>query len=382
MCYHPWVGLDISPQGEFKPCCKYSNVLAKSLDEYNASGMLKEMQDDFLAGREHAGCSRCWKDEAAGLPSKRTLDNEYIFNNEVPDLSGIKVLGMTFGNTCNLACRICSSYPSSRWGKEAMKLKDKLPEIKVFGHNQYYRDSDFIKHLTDQLGQVLHVEFAGGEPFYANQDSHLEILKHLIDTCDPGQISLHYITNGTRMPDVELLNFYWSHFKKVDIQISIDGTGTKFEYNRWPAKWTTLDNVVLPSLIGYKDSSSNIQISISHTVSIFTLYDLPYFIQWCDSKQLPRPYLGLLTNPGYYNITVLPVEAKNKIEDHFNKFNMPDVLGPIIKAMRSNDTSSLLDVTAKYVKILDTHRQQSFAKTFPETFQLLGERCQTLYQLY
>lgn len=380
MCYHPWVGLDISPQGEFKPCCKYTEVLAKSFNEYDNSPALKNLRQEFLNGKRPDGCSRCWRDEDAGLPSKRTLDNEYIFNNQSPDLHGLGVLGITFGNTCNLACRICTSYSSSKWREESRKLKPYFPDIRIFGHNTFYKDKYFTQELYARLksGQVRHVEFAGGEPFYADQTKHQELILQLEDL-GPKDISLHYITNSTRFPDTVILNS-WKRFKKVDVQLSIDGRWDEFDYNRWPASWTdVLPNIDLWS--EYANKEPNTQLSISHTVSIFTLYNLPDFLLWCEHRGLPKPYLGLLSRPDYYSITVLPQEGKKLIEQRFEQYQMPELV-PILDAMWAKDDSNLLDTTVKYIKILDKQRKQNFQQVFPETYQLLGEKCQTLYQLY
>jgi cell division septal protein FtsQ len=78
----------------------------------------------------------------------------------------------------------------------------------------------------------------------------------------------------------------------------------------------------------------------------------------------------------------LPEEAKRKIQDKFEQYPEYPELMPIVRAMWAKDDSQELDTTIKYVKILDKQREQNFQQTFPETYQLLGERCQTLYQLY
>lgn len=376
MCYHPWVGLDISPQGEFKPCCKYSTPLAKNINDYETSTKLAELKNDFLSGNEPAGCARCWRDEAAGLPSKRTLDNEYIFKNQLPELSSIKVLSIPFGNTCNLACRICNSYSSSRWGAEEEKLKSYFPDIVVNGHSKFYKDHDFIKSIIDRTKNVIHVEFPGGEPFYADQEAHHNLIIHL-ENQGAENISLHYITNGTKFPDRALTDA-WQRFKKVDVQLSIDGIRQQFEYNRWPANWSAVvENI--DRYLDLKNSNNNIQLSISHSVSIFTVYYLPEFLEWCQDNNLPTPYLGLISRPDYFNITVLPTAAKQAIEE---KLQGNPALESVITAMWARDDSNLLDNTIKYVKILDKQRKEDFPSVFPELYQLLGEKCQTLYQLY
>jgi hypothetical protein len=331
---------------------------------------------DFLSGQQPAACARCWRDEDAGIPSKRMLDNEHIFKNQVPNVNDILVLSMSFGNTCNLACGICSSRASSRWSSEEAKLKPYFPDIVVHQHNKFYKDPEFIQSITDRIKKVQHIEIPGGEPLLADQQLHHTFLSNLLD-CDPENISLHYTTNVTRFPSAELLGI-WSRFKQVDIQLSIDGTQDKFEYNRWPAVWSDVQ-VNIGRYLELNDSCSNIKLSISHSVSVFTVYYLPEFIVWCVKNRLPTPYLGLISDPKHLNITVLPPETKNIIAQRFRGIAL---LQPIVSAMNAADDSHLLDTTMKYVKILDRHRENDFPAVFPELYQLLGKSCQTLYQQY
>ena len=378
MCYHPWVGLDISPQGEFKPCCKYKDVLGSTFNEYESSTALLQLKEDFKNGVRNPGCYRCWQDEDAGIESKRLLDNKYVFNNTAPDLTSLKVVGTTFGNTCNLACRTCGSYASSKWSQEAKQVEDKFPEVVIHNHTQFYRDPEFISQFNKRVQDVIHFEFAGGEPFYADSEAHLSLLSELVSSGKSRDISLHYITNGTKFPNSDLTKAAWPHFKKVDIQVSIDGIRDQFEYTRWPAKWSSL-LLILGKLEDYRQQSHNVQLSISHTVSIFNVWDLPETLAWFKKNRLPNPYLGLVSKPEHFSITVFPKSSKKEIDSKLSVY--PD-LAPIVKALWARDDSHLLDLTAKYVKIHDTRRQQSFAVTFPQTYQLLGNQCQTLYQLY
>jgi hypothetical protein len=225
--------------------------------------------------------------------------------------------------------------------------------------------------LTSDL---IRLEIPGGEPFYADKQLHKNFLEHFVH---PEKISLHYITNGTVWPNCELIEL-WKKFKHVDIQLSLDGIEKKFEYSRWPSDWNSV-NFHVGKYLALKADMPNVQLSISYTVSIFTLYDLPEFFDWCKLHGLPDPYLGLLTEPAHYDITVLPPAAKEEISRRFKTYQQ---LTPILSAMWAQDNNKLLDTTINYVKILDKQRNQSFAETFPELYNLLGERCQTLYQRY
>jgi len=374
MCYHPWVGLDISPQGDFKPCCKYKNTVAKSLNDYQSSQELAQLKQEFLNGNQPDACGRCWRDEDAGLPSKRILDNEYVFQNSAPSLDSLKVLSLPFGNLCNLACRICNSGSSSKWTQEEQRIKSIFPTINVRQPSTFHRDTEFIDSIKMMTSDLIRLEIPGGEPFYADKQLHKNFLEHF---AHPEKISLHYITNVTVWPDQELIEL-WKKFRHVDVQLSLDGIKEKFEYSRWPSDWNSV-SLHVDKYLALKSEMPNLQLSISYTVSIFTLYNLPEFLDWCKTHGLPDPYLGLLTKPAHYDITVLPYSVKEEISRRFEPYQQ---LAPIVTAMWAQDNSKLLDITMNYVKILDKQRSQSFAETFPELYNLLGEQCQTLYQQY
>ena len=358
-CYHPWVGLDITPQGEFKPCCKYSNPVANTLDDYLNSHELAQLKEQFLAGGSPSACKRCWDDEDAGILSKRQLDWKYVFEEVAPATDSFKVLSLPFGNSCNLACRTCSSYASSGWIAESKKL-----QIPIFKHQRFYQDTAFINDIKNKCNGILHVEFPGGEPFIAGQAEHLEFLDYLL-TQNPENISLHYMTNVTVFPQEELWS-KWSLFKNVDIQLSIDGTAQQFEYLRYPGRW---DEVVENVKKYMKYKKENIQISVSHTVSIFNVFYLPEFIKWCLQNQLGRPYLGLVADPDYFSIKCLPKNVKDKLTDRLTNFR----LYSIIQYMNSEDLSHLFVNACNQIDKVDDLRNQNFKQIFPEFAQLLKE---------
>ena len=366
-CSLPWVGLDVSPQGEFKPCCKYKNTIATNLDQYFNSDELKSLQNEFINGRKPDGCSRCWQDEDVGIASKRLIDLEYTFQNQHPALDKLKIVSMPFGNTCNLACRICSSSASSKWLQEATSLKKSIPEISVAFHKKFYKDADFMSNIASLSNEAMLFEFPGGEPFLTGLKEHLAFLEELV-TGKPQDLKLHYITNTTIMPQPELWTL-WKNFKNVDIQMSIDGVGEQFEYNRWPAVWEDcLQNI--KQYQAEQKKYDNIQLSISHTVSIFTVMYLPKFLNWCESNSLPAPYLGLLDKPSHYSIAAIPEKAATTIAN-LPEFQKSQLLP--IKASLLGKRNNCFDKFKNYVKIIDEHREQDFPSTFPELYQLLKE---------
>ncbi len=362
-CYHPWIGIDVSPQGEFRPCCKYKNPIADNIQDYFNSTELKKLREDFQQGNYPTGCERCWRDESAGIMSKRQIDWKYVLHETPPDLEKTLIVSFPFGNTCNLACRICSSYSSSRWSaeeKKSIRLGYQNNAKTIFQHQIFYKDKDFLSSFQDLTKDAIHFHFPGGEPIFVT-DEHIRFLRNIKDK---GSKSLHYTTNTTIFPSDELWNI-WEEFFNIDIQMSIDGIENVFEYNRWPANWEICYKNI-KQYQSYQLKYKNLQISISHSISIFTIWDLDNFILWCRKENLPDPYLGIVSSPKYYSIMNLPRDIKTEIS---TRLNLKESL-PIVSAMQAEQFEEF-DITKKYVTILDSQRNQKFNDVFKEFNQFL-----------
>lgn len=359
-CALPWVSLDIDPQGNLRPCCKYKDNFGNDLDSYFNSDKLNALKKEFEDGNRPQGCIRCWNDEDAGLPSKRQLDRLYRYNEL--ELNNLQVISIPFGNTCNLACRSCNSSASSKWVTEEEKLKNKF-NIEIHSHKKFYKDDKFINFIKTKIDHVTDITFHGGESFLTGILQQQDFLDFLISK-HPNTITLTYITNTTIFPSDDFWD-KWKHFKKINILLSIDGIEEKFEYLRWPASW----DVCYANIKKYQVYSSkfkNIQLSISHTVSIFNIIDLNEFFIWCLREKLPEPYLGVVEDPLHYNIKNLPLHIKEIVQ----KTLIPNKFAPIINFMNQNP-SELTDTFTEWTTELDVLRKQNFHKIFPNLSKLL-----------
>lgn len=359
-CFHPWVGLDIDPQGNLKPCCKYQYSISDNIDEYFSSTHLEDLKKEFLSDKRPEGCKRCWDDENAGLPSKRQIDAKFsVDKNTSLELDSLKFLGIPFGNTCNLACRTCSSFSSSKWRGEELKTKN----VHVYPHKKFYKNMEFMDKIKSISDDLIDIQFHGGEPFLTGIPEHHDFLNFLLNKT-PSNITLKYITNATIFPDDEFWQKF-SKFKKIDICLSIDGIDNQFEYIRWPASW----EVCYDNIKRYQAKNkelNNMQLSISHTVSVFNVYYLPKFYKWCLQEKLPLPYLGMVESPDIFNISKLPLEIKTKISD-----NLSSKFFDSVNNFMNNGTSSNVENLLDSIRHLDITRKQDFFGTFPEFSTLL-----------
>ena len=358
-CTLPWTGLDISAQGTIKPCCKFSTGISKNLLDYEGNDVLLQVRKTFLEGGKPEQCKRCWQDEDAGLPSKRQLDHQYVL---APDttLDHVKVLALTFGNVCNLACVTCSSASSSRWAADERKLNAEFPHLKLYAHDQHYRSSNFVDAIIDRCEQLRHLEISGGEPFFSDRNLHLDLLARIPR---PENVKIHYITNCTIFPDSDFWQI-WRKFRHIDIQLSLDATHERFEYLRYPASWSD----VWQNVQKYR-SCPDIQLSISHTVSWINVLGLDQFISWCVRENLPRPYIGPVSRPEFLSVKSLPTAAKQHVRANLSQGKHVETQ-KILEYM-STDTADCFDQGKKWLQALDRLRHSDCLTVFPELQPIL-----------
>lgn len=365
-CYSPWTNLDIDPLGTMAPCCKFQfdkdkekiNIQTHTIQQYSKSDFLKQIRSEFIQGNWPSGCERCKIEEQNNIESKRNLDNtrwKDQYEQYNLDSNEFITASIAFGNTCNLKCIMCGPYASSKWQKEYKTIYG----IDV-AHNKFYKNN-FVKDLIKAAPNLIHLDIPGGEPLLSGVLEQKELLGHYIQSGKAQTISLHYTTNATIFPDTEWWEI-WSHFKNVDIQLSIDAIGDRYEYIRYPAIWDTTVKNVQQYLQMQK---GNIQLSISHSVSAYNIYYLDEFFEWCYTMGLPRPWLGRIHTPAHMRPSVWHSTARQAILDKLSQSQYSDVHD--WKDMIANsDDSVLFETFKKYLKQHDQYRGTNFAIVFPE----------------
>lgn len=373
LCFAPWSNLDICPQGTISPCCKFRhehyadpplNIKTANLTDYQQSETLRIVREDFKNGRWPLGCERCRIEEENGVRSKRQLDYDRWtdqYQQYDIDHGGLLTASVAFGNTCNLTCIICGPSSSSRWQREHYQLfqKDVPP-------NHFYQHG-FVDELLEMSPEIIHLDIPGGEPFLSGVKQQQELLEKLINRGRAKQIAIHYTTNTTVWPDQSWWNL-WVHFQEIDMQLSIDGVGSRFEYMRYPASWNAVTNNVQKYLLEEKQRS-NFRISVSHTASAYNIYYLSEFLDWCTAQGLPRPWIGRLHDPIHMRPSVWPDAAKQYIINKLQQGN--DDAQTWAGLIANTDDSKHFDLFRQRLAWHDQYRGLDFKKTFPEMARFL-----------
>jgi len=369
-CYSPWTNIDISPTGEIMPCCKFQferyidppkNIKTNSIGEYLNSDVLKDTKKHFLDGRWPTGCERCKIEEESGIESKRQLDYiRWKSDYENYDISSEKFLtaSIAFGNTCNLKCITCGPDNSSKWRKEAKSIYNK--DVKSFR----LKNNNFAEEILELIQEeIIHLDIPGGEPFISGVDEQKYILQALVQSGRAKDISIHYVTNVTVFPDNSWWEL-WSHFKEIDMQLSIDGLYDQYEYIRFPANWKNTYNNI-KKYQDFEKNMDNLRLSISHTVSAYNIFYIDDFFEWCYNESLPTPWLGRVHYPIHMRPSVWPPDIKNEIINNLKDSLHEDVKNWVV-LLDNTDDSEHFTKFVDYLHKHDEYRNLNFSKTFPE----------------
>ena len=366
-CFAPWTNIDISPMGDIAPCCKFItqsynqkfNIDLHTVDYYTNSAFLQSIKQEFVQGTWPVGCSRCRIEEENQIKSKRQLDferwNEHYANYNLGQGQFITA-SVAFGNTCNLTCITCSPYSSSRWRHEYQTIY--LKDVKNF----HFYKHNFVQDFVQSAPRLIHIDIPGGEPFLSGVAEQKALLQHYIDTDQAHRITLHYTTNVTVWPDSEWWKL-WSHFQEIDMQLSIDGVGNRYNYIRYPADW----NQIQPNIQRYLECQKlqNFRLSVSHTVSAYNIYYLDEFFSWCYNQGLPTPWLGRVHNPVHMTPTVWCGSARQAIADRLRTSQYAEVQTWAAMIENTDHSEHLADFK-RYLLEHDQYREQNFLQVFPE----------------
>lgn len=414
-CILPWIHVATYTDGTALLCClaqptkdERINLNKTTIDAVWNSYYWKKARLDMLEGKHLPACVHCTREEKAGIRSHRLNENNLwsrkLGRDYIEELVAstkedgaldqeVITLDLRLGNTCNVQCVMCRPTDSSKWVRDAQTIVDTvgseevksdwLWKIQDYNNNsfEWAADDEFwVEEVEPLLPNMRHFIFAGGEPLYLK--NHKRFLKMCVESGHAEHIELRYHTNGTIMPDdiIEL----WSHFKFVELMISIDGYGEMNKWLRYPTDWATVER----TLDKVEAAPDNIIGKVLLTVSAVNIWYLTDFAQMLFDKDYKKIgandhhgmyHPGILHYPQYMCAKVLPQEFKDRVTEKVKAFmeKYPDnvkvnELQNVINFMNSEDHSEKFGALNKYIDAVDRMRNTSFAEAFPELQEMWG----------
>ncbi len=334
-CVLPWIHLATHPNGGCSLCCRSNHTNAvswakkfdshslvtldnDSLDDIINSKKFIEVRQAMLDGKRTIECEGCWRDEEAGIQSKRQYENErwaHIIE-ELEKSAYIKrpnyrYIELRLGNICNNACLTCNSYSSTKWYPDERKIAKDLPwfNLRPMENFKWFEKPEFYDELTKYSEGVEEIYINGGEPTLIK--AHFRYLENLINNGTASKVHLVYSLNMMDIPDrlIEL----WKGFKQVTVNASIDDLEDRNYYIRYPTKWVETINS-----IEKLNQVENVYWHVTQTVSILNIDNLHNFADWLKTTYNKVPHHNYVLYPDYLSLAALPESYKDELRSFYS----------------------------------------------------------------
>ena len=281
-CHRPWQEMIIDADGSVNPCCYWSaygnynqtlgNINQDSLEDIwnneNYATLRKHMAAGDLAA---AGCENCFAIKQ-GLELNLLYDedcedinsdsaytkNIQLLKHEVSTGASIleaspTLIAIAPSHHCHLRCLHCSQEPTRN-----LKLEKE----------------DALEQVLSLQDVLVRLNAVGGEPFI------LPVWRNFLRDFDRENnqfLCFSTCTSATVVPEDIFDNL--KKFKSVNINVSVDGTGSVYERVRVRGKWDRLmANILrLQDIVAGNNGSA---IGISMSVMRSNIDDLPNFIRF------------------------------------------------------------------------------------------------------
>ena len=296
-CTAPFTNVRIENRADrsviFKPCCVYQTQTAiPTLEEFCNGSEMQMLRTNMVSGTvPDPGCFNCSIPESMGLTSirKQLLNKPWANSN-----NKTHTLEVFFGNTCNLGCVMCYADISSYAAEERYQAGIIPIRMPVIDNIQVALDT------IDQLSDLKSVTFIGGEFFLVKRN--IELLDKIIQR----NIQCIIATNASVLTEPLLEKL--QHIQDLQIRISVDGTGSVYDFMRYPADWDTLNhNIdVLKTRIHWAEYHINV---VVQPLNIQNLHEL---FEWANKKIIPAHH-QVLVDPEYLTWKILTTEEKYKL---------------------------------------------------------------------
>lgn len=360
-CVLPWMHVATNPGGSLRLCCNSNpktNRIIKDEDtgkEYKIfrdpiedawnSPTYRNFRRQFLNGERPDTCERCFREEDAGVRSPRIGYNEKWFSDDLTLTEeaplDVRYVDLRLGNLCNLKCRMCNPWSSSKWVEdwnEVVGTATLTPNEPLSSGDMDFMD--IMREWPDRKGTGLNfisiaetieeIYLTGGEPTLAT--SQYKLFDYCIENDLASNIKLKYNTNLTNIP--QKMVDYWKHFKSVQLNTSIDAVGQRDRYIRYPSNWSKVQE-------NFERLSAmpNVNIQVHCTVQALNICALPQLLDWMEDMGLEHDqlYLNILNHPYCMNIRVLPETLKQRAYKDLQNYGDWPKVADTLKYMLAED---------------------------------------------
>jgi len=365
LCPAPWVSLYVEPSGRVDNCCvgknQLGNVHENSVKEILFGKSNQTVQQTMLDGTYPKGCA--WCDNKSHNLQTRMFDIFPDRSEEAYQVGNFKLqyLDARWSNTCNLACTYCSPGYSSTWAQE-LNIPVRIDKQKK---------NDLLDYVLSNIETLKEVYLAGGEPLLMKENEQL--IKAIRDRNPNCNVLVN--TNLTQIANNSIFNNLLE-LKNCSWLVSIDDMEERFEYIRYPAKWSEFASNL--ELLTSNFAKEKIAFNMVFTsLNALTFWDA---VDWVLSHgfSIERCTLALYNNgltKFPLDVRSMPVAYQKKVLERMNHSKYQNMLGwkNTFDYLSELVEYSSLDLLT-HLKEFDQRRNLNSKNTFPIIYEYLESK--------
>lgn len=316
---------------------------------------LESIRQRMLAGDRIASCLLCDSAAQDGASSAREGFN---INYGRPDTPNLRYLELTFGNLCNLRCRMCNSGASTRWIADEIRMGKRPTPHRTWG----------VDDLRLEYGTIHRLRISGGEPLM-EQDKITDVLGR-IESARGGLSDVHFemVSNGTIDIEPGMMAML-DRCRSVFLQTSMDGLREVNAYQRTGSDFDSLERRI--RLYDSMAGEPGFTHAIACSLGVLNLDGFTDFVDWVSSE-LPNTNFILqpIYDPDWQAVHNLPEAVKDMYASLFSSWAPSDRLvqsGLDVTLRNMLRRPSLLDAGLILERIAeqDALTDESFARVQP-----------------
>jgi organic radical activating enzyme len=294
-CVVPWTNFELYTNGDVRTCSvggtRLGNINKTSIHDILAGDKLTNIRKNMLDNKADKNCTWCVHRtiEDDNFSYLRDHYNSRLIDEDIDYLDtnnfDLRFIDLHWSNICNLRCVMCWPQQSSLIAKDQKVITASVDKKNI---NTII---DMIKQNQKNLKEIY---LSGGEPFYIPYNTLL------LDQLENTNIPLRINTNMHWKKNNKLFKILTKKFKNVQLTMSVDALGDKFDYIRNGANWNRFI-----SNLQYVRDNTDFEIRINSIFSVMNAIDIDKVVNFFYHDQKIKDItINILHRP-------TPIDAKN-----------------------------------------------------------------------
>lgn len=360
ICAAPWRGLHVQVDGGISTCCaggfKLGNINTDTIESALADPRLKKVRQSIKQGvLPEDYCKFCIRAKKSGLNSEQDWHNLYNKDFEVSSATDEYqhpvIFDARWNNTCNSVCIYCNSELSSKWAsvlndKQLKPMKDNKDKIKSF--------------FLNNSANLKTVAMVGGEPLLMKENADLlDVIPH--------NVNIDVISNFSS--DITKSKVFEKLIKRRNVgwHISLENTGTRYEYVRQGSQWqSVINNLKILGKEVRNPPSEN-----DHEIQFMSLFHLLSATHLCEFKNFAKeaidyfPHKFKQPDPYRKHVEIVWQNYTDPTElslDHYGKDVLIKVIDEIENYLKTDVTPLEISYFKNKIKSFKTISQSTDPK--------------------